>query len=179
MKNTKDYSILVGGAAGQGSRKAGLVIAKIFNNLGYNIFIHEDYQSLIKGGHNFSQIRASDKDILSHVGKADFLLALDERTLKEHEKDLEEGGTIVFNKDKVKSEKGVGIAADTITKELGGLPIMSNTALIGGFAKIIGIEWKVLEEVLRKEIEKGIEKNLEIAKKAYDECSEVLKVDLD
>jgi len=177
MKNTKDYSILVGGAAGQGSRKAGLVIAKIFNNLGYNIFIHEDYQSLIKGGHNFSQIRASDKEILSHIDKADFLLTLDERTLKEHEKDLQEGGTIIFNKDKVKSEKGVGIAADTITKELGGLPIMSNTALIGGFAKIIGIEWSVLEEVLKKEIEKGIEKNLEIAKKAYDETSQVLKVE--
>ena len=177
MKNNKDYSILVGGAAGQGSRKAGLIIAKIFNDLGYNIFIHEDYQSLIKGGHNFSQVRASDKEILSHIDKADFLLALDERTLMEHEKDLEESGTIVFNKDKVKSEKGIGIAADTITKELEGLSIMSNTALISGFAKVIGVEWRVLEEVLRKEIVKGIEKNLEIAKKAYDETSEVLKVE--
>jgi len=177
MKNTKEFSIIVGGAAGQGSRKAGLIIAKIFNDLGYNIFIHEDYQSLIKGGHNFSQIRASEKEILSHVGKADFLLALDERTMKEHEKDLAENGTIVFNQDKVKSENGIGIVADTITKELEGLPIMSNTALLGGFAKVVGIDWESLEEVLRKEIGKGIEKNLEIAKKAYDSVSEVLKVD--
>jgi len=177
MKNNKDYSILVGGAAGQGSRKAGLIIAKIFNDLGYNIFIHEDYQSLIKGGHNFSQVRASDKEILTHVGKADFLLALDQRTLNEHEKDLEEGGTIVFNSDKVKSEKGVGIAADTITKQMEGLPIMSNTALLGGFAKIVGLEWEALEEVLRKEIGKGIEKNLEIARKAYDEAVSVSKVE--
>lgn len=177
MKNNKDYSILVGGAAGQGSRKAGLIIAKIFNNLGYNIFIHEDYQSLIKGGHNFSQIRASEKEIFSHIDKADFLLALDERTLKEHEKDLAENGTIIFNKDKVESKNGVGIAADAITKELEGLSIMSNTALLGGFAKIIGVEWEVLEEVLRKEIEKGIEKNLEIARKAYDSVSQILKVE--
>jgi 2-oxoglutarate ferredoxin oxidoreductase subunit alpha len=53
MKNIKEYSILIGGAAGQGSRKAGLIIAKLFNKLGYNIYIYEEYQSLIRGGHNF------------------------------------------------------------------------------------------------------------------------------
>lgn len=177
MKNKKEYSILVGGAAGQGSRKAGLIIAKIFNNLGYNIFIHEDYQSLIKGGHNFSQVRASEKEILSHSEKSDFILALDERTVKEHGKDLKEGGTILFNSDKVKSGKGIGIPADAIAKEAEGLPVMSNTALIGAFAKIIGAEWDVLEEVLKKEMEKGTEKNLEIARKAYDGSQPVLRVE--
>jgi len=49
-----DYSILVGGAAGQGSRKAGLIIGKLFSQYGYRVFIYDDYQSLIRGGHNFS-----------------------------------------------------------------------------------------------------------------------------
>ncbi|MFA5086652.1 MAG: 2-oxoacid:acceptor oxidoreductase family protein, partial [Candidatus Paceibacterota bacterium] len=57
----KDYLIVIGGAAGQGSRRAGLIIAKLFNNLGYNVYIYEDYQSLIKGGHNFSSIRVSSE----------------------------------------------------------------------------------------------------------------------
>lgn len=177
MKNKKDYSIIIGGAAGQGSRKAGLIIAKLFNNLGYNVFISEDYQSLIKGGHNFSVVRISDSQRFSTHEKADFLLALDANTITRHEKSLEEKGCIVFNKDKVKREKGVGIASDTITKELGGLPIMSNTALIAGFSKAMGIEWKVLEDALRKELTKGIEKNLEIAKKAYEEIKTVLTLE--
>ena len=177
MKNKKDYSIIIGGAAGQGSRKAGLIIAKLFNNLGYNVFISEDYQSLIKGGHNFSVVRISESQHFSTREKADFLLALDANTIEQHEKSLEEKGCVVFNKDKIKREKGVGIASDTITKELGGLPIMSNTALIAGFSKAMGIEWKVLEDALRKELNKGIEKNLEIAKRAYEETKSVLTLE--
>jgi len=141
--NKNDFSILIGGAAGQGSRKAGLLIAKIFNTLGYGILIYDDYQSLIKGGHSFSLIRISDKEPLSHSRSIDFLLALDERTIEEHEKDLNKEGAIVFNKDRIKNSKGTGIAIETIVKESGGIPIMANTALIAGFAKIMGIEWEV------------------------------------
>jgi len=177
MKNKKDYSVIIGGAAGQGSRKAGLIIAKLFNNLGYNVFIYEDYQSLIKGGHNFSVIRVSEDQHFSTREKADFLLALDENTVNRHEKSLEKHGCVIFNKDKIKREKGIGIASDAITKELKGLPIMSNTALIAGFSKAMGIEWKILEDALRREIAKGIDKNLEIAKKAYEETEKVFKIE--
>ncbi len=177
MKHTKDYSILIGGAAGQGSRKAGLIIAKLFNQLGYNIFIHEDYESLIKGGHNFSQIRASEKEVLSSREKADFILALDANTIKKHEGELEKNGVLIFNEDKIKSKEGVGVKIETITKDLGGIPIMSNTALIGAFAKVAGISWHILEDVLRREIERGIDKNLEIAKEAYDRTEGVMKIE--
>jgi len=63
----KDFTILVGGQAGQGSRKAGLVIAKILNNLGYRIFIYDDYESLIKGGHSFSKSGHQIKKFLLKV----------------------------------------------------------------------------------------------------------------
>ena len=177
MKNTKEYSILIGGAAGQGSRMAGLIIAKLFNRFGYNIYIHEDYQSLIKGGHNFSQIRASSEEVLSHRDETDFILALNEDTIKKHKEKLKKLGTLIFNQDKISSSEGVGVKIETIAKESGGLPIMSNTALIAAFAKLIGIDWQVLEDVLKKEIEKGIEKNLEIARKAYDSVESLAKIE--
>ena len=173
----KDYSILVGGEAGQGSRKAGLVIAKLFNQLGYRIFIYDDYQSLIKGGHNFSKIRASENEVLSHRRKIDFLLALDQNTLSLHQKNLDEKGTIIYNKGRVESKQGIGIPIEKITKESGGIPIMANTALIAGFAKIIGIEWETIVEVLKKEIRKGIEMNLKIAERAYKETENLIKVE--
>ncbi|PIS39614.1 MAG: pyruvate ferredoxin oxidoreductase [Candidatus Nealsonbacteria bacterium CG08_land_8_20_14_0_20_38_20] len=173
----KDYSILIGGEAGQGTRLAGLIIAKLFNHLGYHIYIYEDYQSLIRGGHNFSQIRATENGFQSRKEKDDFLLALDERTLNLHKKNLSEKGIIIFNSDKIDSgEKGIGIPIQTIAKEMGGKPIMANTALIAAFAKVIGVEWEVLEDVFKKEIKKAIDLNLKIAKRAYDAPQGLIKL---
>lgn len=173
----KDYSIVIGGAAGQGSRRAGLIIAKLFNNLGYNVYIYEDYQSLIKGGHNFSVIRVSSEKNPSARKDIDFLLAMDQRTVDEHSSDLNKKGVVIFDSDKVKNGKGIGIPSETIVKESGGLSIMGNTALIAGFSKVLGIGWEVLEDALRKELARETEKNLEIARKAYDQTEEVLKME--
>lgn len=173
----KDYSILIGGAAGQGSRKAGLIIAKIFNNIGYNVFIHEDYQSLIKGGHNFSIIRASEEECISHTDEVDFILALNNETILKHEKCLKKDGVIIFNKKNIEVKKGIGIDIDKIIKELGGISIMGNIAMISGFAKTVGIEWKIIENVFKKEITKEIDKNLEIAKKAYNEVNKIIEIE--
>ncbi|MEM2602426.1 MAG: 2-oxoacid:acceptor oxidoreductase family protein, partial [Candidatus Bathyarchaeia archaeon] len=48
-----EFSILIGGQAGDGIKQAGNAIARVFNRLGYWIFVYEDYPSLIRGGHNF------------------------------------------------------------------------------------------------------------------------------
>jgi 2-oxoglutarate ferredoxin oxidoreductase subunit alpha len=173
---SKDYSILIGGEAGQGSRMAGLIIAKIFNRLGYKIYIYEDYGSLIRGGHNFSQIRASQNGFQARKGKIDFLLALDEKTIDFHKKDLEKDGILIFNSDKVQLNQGIGIPIEKITKELGGKPIMANTALISAFAKIAGIDFKILEEIFRKEIKHDADLNLKIAQKAYETSKNLLRI---
>ena len=174
---SKDFSILIGGEAGQGSRMAGLSIAKIFNFIGYKIYIYEDYQSLIRGGHNFSQIRAAEKEFQSRKEKIDFLLALDEKTINLHKKDLEKNGLIIFNANKVKSKEGMGIEIEKIAKEMGGKPIMANMALIADFAKIIGLDWEILEGVLRREIKKEIDLNLKIGKRAYEISKNLLKIE--
>ena len=174
----KDFSILVGGAAGEGSRKAGLMIAKLFSNLGYRIFIYDDYQSLIRGGHSFSQIRASNKKVLTHRKKIDFLLALDETTIRKHQADLDKKGVIIYNSDEIsiKDENAIGIATETIVKKAGGVSIMGNSAFIAGFAKIIGIGWKTLEKLFKKEFKKSKGVNLKIAKKAFNDTKNLIKI---
>ena len=175
---THDYSILIGGAAGQGSRKAGLIIAKLLSEFGYRIFIYDDYQSLIRGGHSFSQIRASKSKVLSHRKKIDFLLALDETTVKKHRADLDEKGIIIYDSDEVSlsDKKAVGIAIKTIVKKTGGVSIMGNVALVAGFAKIIGIDWKILEKLFKKEFKKFQELNIKIAKAAFDSSPNLFKI---
>lgn len=171
-----DYSILIGGAAGQGSRKAGLLIAKLFNQYGYRIFIYDDYQSLIKGGHNFSVIRASDKEVLAHQENIDFLLALDKNTLKKHQKKLKKTGLIIYDLDKISEVKGIGVPLKKITQAEQGLPIMENVALVAGFAKVVGIEWRYLKKLLQEEFQEKAEINLRIAKRAYEESPSFIKI---
>jgi len=174
----KDYSILIGGEAGQGSRKAGLMIAKLFSELGYNIFIYDDYQSLIRGGHSFSHIRVSDKKVLSHREKIDFLLALDKNTVDKHKKDLDKEGIIIYNSDEIslRNKNAVGIEMDKIVEEFKGTSIMGNTALMAGFAKIIGIDWKIIEKLFKKEFKKYQKINLKIARKSFDSLENIIKV---
>lgn len=172
----KEYSILVGGEAGEGSKKAGLVIAKLFSSFGYRIYISEDYQSVIKGGHNFSLIRASEKRVLSSNEEIDFLLALNEDTSKRHSKKLVDQENMIYNSESFSSKKGIGVPIESITKELGGIPIMKNTALIAAFAKIVGIDWATVREVLKIELPIATDKNLEIAKESYNQTKGKVKI---
>ena len=38
-----DYSIKIGGEAGQGIQTVGETIARVFSRGGYNVFTHQDY----------------------------------------------------------------------------------------------------------------------------------------
>lgn len=176
MEKINDFSILIGGEAGQGSRWAGNLIAKIFNFLGYKIYVYEDYQSLIRGGHNFSQIRVAEKKVEARKEKVDFLLALDKKTLFLHQKRITKKGMIVFNSNRLNSKEGVGIPIEKIVQEMGGLPIMANNALVAGFSKIVGIDFEVVKEVLTRELKKGIDLNLKIAEKTFQETKTYFKI---
>ena len=174
---TKEYSILIGGAAGEGTRRAGLVIAKLLQEYGYYIFIYDDYESLIAGGHNFSQIRASKEKILTHKQEVDILLALNNETIERHKDKLGKNGVIVYNSNAVSESEGIGLPAVTITEDLGGKPIMKNTAFLGAFGKILGMDWEIMENVLRKELKRGTELNLKIANTAYEQVETLTKIE--
>ncbi len=163
----KEISILIGGKAGDGIRQAGHTISRLLNRIGYRIFFYDDYPSLIRGGHNFSIIRASEKRIVAHNEKVHIIVALNQDAVKKHEHRLNQGGMILYDSDNVESE-GVGIHLNEIVKELEGIPIMRNTAAIGALSKVLDIEWPVVERVMKDTVEKEIDLNLKIARLAYD-----------
>ncbi|MEM4181652.1 MAG: 2-oxoacid:acceptor oxidoreductase family protein [Candidatus Pacearchaeota archaeon] len=89
------YQILIGGKAGQGINKISIFISKILAKRGYYVFNYRDYQSLIRGGHNFNIVCFSDKKISSCERKIDFLVCLDEKTEETHKKNLDKKGMIL------------------------------------------------------------------------------------
>ena len=162
----KEISILIGGKAGDGIRQAGHTLARLLNRIGYRIFFYDDYPSLIRGGHNFSIVRASEKRIEAHKEKVDVIVALNQDAVEKHKNRLNSGGIILYDSAKVNAQ-GVGINFMGIVKELEGEPIMRNTAAIGALAKVLDIEWLVLENVMMDIMEKEVDLNLKIAKSAY------------
>ncbi|MBI5416718.1 2-oxoacid:ferredoxin oxidoreductase subunit beta [Candidatus Poribacteria bacterium] len=61
-----NFSIIIGGKAGDGINQSGILIARLLNYLGWYIYLYIDYPSLIRGGHNFAYIRASKIKVAAH-----------------------------------------------------------------------------------------------------------------
>lgn len=194
-----DFSILIGGKAGFGIDKAGLIIGRIFNQLGYRIYIYRDYPSIIRGGHTFSIIRASKDRIATHRNKVDFLLALNQDTLDFHKKRLKKECFFIYDSEQVNpvrntenpkeennisnevkvddSACGIGIPIEKILKEENAPEVMRNTCIIGALCKAAGIKLEVLNEVLGKEISKEIELNLKVSRRGFDGVKELTKIE--
>jgi 2-oxoglutarate ferredoxin oxidoreductase subunit alpha len=176
----EDFSILIGGIAGDGINEAGLTAARLMNRLGYRIFMYYDYPSLIRGGHNFSMVRASSERIGVCRDEIDLLIALNQDTVDRHSGRLKEGSIFIFDADNVMgegiAEKSCGISVTGILKEEGAPSVMKNSCILGAFCHAVGIEWTVLEEVLKKHIPKKLELNLKVARRGYDQASEFCRI---
>jgi len=133
-----DFSTLIGGIAGDGINEAGVTVARLFNRLGFRIFMYYDYPSLIRGGHNFSVVRASKENVGACVDQIDVLIALNQDTVEMHKWRLGDGSFVIYDADRVKADgikqRSCGIPVTQILKDEGALPVMKNTCILGGFA---------------------------------------------
>jgi 2-oxoglutarate/2-oxoacid ferredoxin oxidoreductase subunit alpha len=170
----EELSILIGGKAGDGIRQAGQTLARLLNRKGYRIFFYDDYPSLIRGGHNFSIIRASKKNIQAHRETVDLIVALNQDAVENHKHRLNPGGVILYDSEKVEAQ-GIGVDFMGLVKELEGSSIMRNTAALGALAKMLNIEWKMLESVIKDTMDKNVDLNLKIARSAYNRVEKAWK----
>ncbi|MDD1661774.1 MAG: 2-oxoacid:acceptor oxidoreductase subunit alpha [Methanomicrobiales archaeon] len=171
-----EVSVLIGGKAGEGISSAGQVIAQLLGQLGYQVYMYFDYPSLIKGGHNFAIIRGAPRKVGAVRSGVDILLALDQETLHLHEGRLNDRGVVVFNSDTAKHPSGVGVPIRSILAAEEAPAVMGNSAILGAFARAVGMEWHLAERVFTKYFRKGTDRNLRIARRAYDASEERLRI---
>ena len=170
-----DYSICVGGKAGDGITQAGQAIGSLFTSMGYHVYLYVDYQSLIRGGHNFCIVRLADRPVSANRTGIDILLALDQQTVDLHAGNLNEKGVILADAERVFGT-GLGIPVETLIKKHQGRPIMKNTAFIGALCGITGIPWDHCIPVLQRMFSKETEKNLSIAEEAYASVTQSIRI---
>jgi len=94
------FSLTIGGQAGQGIKAAGLMLAKIATRLGKDVYTYSEYPSLIKGGHNLTQVSISKEEVTAPRKTNEFWIALDQNTLNVHLPEFKDGCEIIIDEEK-------------------------------------------------------------------------------
>jgi len=148
-----DYSIKIGGEAGQGIQTIGDTLSKVFSRCGYNVFTHQDYMSRVRGGHNFYQIRVSDRDISASRKPVDILVAFDKESISLHGGELSEIGLVVYDsaaiKEKYDGPQFFDVPLLDLATKSGGDKIMVNTVATGAVLGMLGLGTDIFLDILR------------------------------
>jgi 2-oxoglutarate ferredoxin oxidoreductase subunit alpha len=162
------FTFIVGGKAGEGVKKAGSSAAQLFASMGRQVFQMDDYQSLIKGGHNFSVISTAKRKITSHYIKADLVVAPDKKSYDIHKEHLSEQGIMVYNSDKVGGAEGVGIPLTTEAKKYPNPDLRIGVGAVATLAAVVGLDQDGLKKLIQSEYPRDVENNVAYAMAIYD-----------
>jgi 2-oxoglutarate ferredoxin oxidoreductase subunit alpha len=152
------FSLTIGGAAGQGVKAAGLMLAKIAARLGKHVYTYSEYPSLIKGGHNLTQVSISKESVTAPRKTNEFWIALDQNTLNVHLSEFKDGCEILFDTDRKYDLSKVNpksnllpIPLGKLATDAGGSAIMSNTVAVGAVVAMLDGDLEVFKDLLKDE----------------------------
>lgn len=176
----EEFTIRIGGAAGDGISATGEMFARTCSRSGLHSFGLNNYQSAIRGGHVWFQVRAGTKKITSQGDNADVLIVFNSESVEIHAPFVRKGGVLIYDKEKVKvNENLVPEGAKLCPIPLGELsrkfdrnPIMQNTVALGATLFFLGLNFDVFSSVLAdmfgKKKQTVIEVNVKAATAGYD-----------
>lgn len=162
------FTFLVGGKAGEGVKKAGSVAASLFATLGRRVFEMDDYQSLIRGGHNFSVVSTATREITSHYMKADLVVVLDERSYTLHKDHVAEDGTLVYNADTGEEAEGIGIPLTSDAKKYPNPSLRLGVGAVTILSTAVGLGKENLKELIEREYSRDVENNIDYAMDVFE-----------
>jgi len=169
-----DFNFMVGGEAGQGVQSVGFLLAKVFARGGYHVFADQDYESRVRGGHNFFRVRVSDGKVDAIAEDVDILIALNMDSIELHQPNTVTQGIIIFDGEKMKGVSGnngslLSIPLEKMAEEKAGDKLMINTVALGAALSAVNYDLNMLNAVLVDRFGKGEvgDRNIAAAKAGY------------
>src|ERR1041385_3977745 len=169
-----DFAVGMGGENGQGIASTGDILARIFARRGLHLNAYNAYQSIIRGGHTFLTIRASNGPVRSMGDKIDVFIPLNQDTMDRHLHFLKSGACAIYDKEKVtpgQAADGVQLCAMPMKELTRGNKLAVNTAALGATLQLLGIESESLETVIARQFKKKgdavVAQNVTIARAGY------------
>lgn len=171
-----DYTIRVGGEAGQGVQTVGELLCQVFARAGYHVFSNQDYESRVRGGHNFYQIRIAATRVTSSSESIDILIALDRASIETDMLSLAPKGIVAFDTETlgIKADKPsmLDVPFKRLAVEQAGGAVMANTVATGAALGVLGMKLDVLEGLLHEHFKKKgdavVEGNVKAARAGYE-----------
>ena len=171
-----DISIRIGGEAGQGIQSVSSIVAKAFVRHNFYVFINQDFESRIRGGHNFDQVRISTAPVRAFDEKVDILIALDQETISRDIDSLTENGIVLYDGDSIRfdAEKRnhLSVPFGQIASDVGKSKIMINSVATGAAIALTDFKLQPVLDCLQDQFQqKGsetVEKNQQSAAAGYN-----------
>jgi len=170
-----DVNFMIGGEAGQGVQSVGFLLAKVFACGGYHVFADQDYESRVRGGHNFFRVRVSNNEVAAIAEDVDILIALDSDSIRLHQAEMAGRGIIIFDGEKVKGVSSnkrslLSIPLERLAEEKAGDKLMLNTVALGAALSVVSYDLTKLNRVLADHFGSGEvgNRNIAAAKAGYD-----------
>ncbi len=170
----------IGGEAGFGIMGSGILFGKVFTRTGYHAHVYSEYPSLIRGGHNTTQVRISDAPVHNPKKTCNLLVALNKFAVEAHMNEITERGGILYDGDEIDlSDLSLPqnvvlykVPLLSIAKQAGGEVIMRNTVAMGATLALLDYPFSHLEELIKEVFarkgEHVIDVNIRAAKGGYD-----------
>lgn len=173
---TDIFTIKIGGAAGQGIKMAGLIMARVAVRSGYHVYTHTEFGSLIHGGHNCLQINISPREVTAPRQKTDLLIALNQETINLHRGELAAGSGVIFDDAAKIDVSGIGeginiypVPLASLARDSGGSGLVSNTVALGAVLALISGDLETLKKLIAEKFKGDLVKvNLQAAQLGYD-----------
>lgn len=166
-----EIKIVIGGEAGQGIQTISNIMSKFFLRSGYYVFTEQSYQSRIRGGHNFTQVRVSSEPIASPDEGIDILIALNRETIDIHSSETRK--IIIYDNELIKDltgDKLFGVPLQRIAVEKAQNRLTVNSVACGVLVGLLDGEFSILEKLMREQFKDPDigEKNVLSAKSGYE-----------
>jgi 2-oxoglutarate ferredoxin oxidoreductase subunit alpha len=149
-----EAKLMVAGEAGQGVQSIGFILSKVFARSGYHVYSDQDYESRIRGGHNFFRIRVNESEVGAIDESLDVLLALNQESIELHKKEITNRGIIIFDREKAtiqSSKRMFGIPLAELAEKEAGNKLMANTVALGACLGILHyVNFNVIETLLKE-----------------------------
>lgn len=166
-----DITVTIGGEAGQGIQTVGDLLSQACQAAGLYVMGINDFESRIRGGHSFFQIRISDQEIFAPRYAIHLLIALDSQTVMLHKDKLAPGGIILSGEQGDSDEKSLlTVEFEKLAEQAGGR-IAANTVAAGACLGLLNAPFKIFEDMLASQFaqkkDSVLEMNLKAAKLGY------------
>src|SRR3990170_1015674 len=153
----KELVFRIGGAAGDGSASTAESFAKVCTRSGLYAFTYTSYQSVIRGGHSWVQVRASEEPVLSQGESPQVVIALNQPTLDIHGPQVREGGAVIHDSETVKLNgirlaervRVIGFPLARVAREYGNNALMKNTVALGAAVRLFDMDMRHVESAFR------------------------------